>query len=90
MRGEEDEVDEDYIFKFMDNFICKPLENEIEDIIQFQSNLQEIHLPSQRKLSDLKLKMDNANVNNEAQLHQLKGEIMELKTHNQEFQKQLF
>uniref|UniRef100_A0A9I9DLB2 Uncharacterized protein n=1 Tax=Cucumis melo TaxID=3656 RepID=A0A9I9DLB2_CUCME len=45
----------------------------MEDIIQCQRNLQEIHLQSQRKLSDLELKMDNANVNNEAQLHQLKG-----------------
>uniref|UniRef100_A0A9I9EID2 Uncharacterized protein n=1 Tax=Cucumis melo TaxID=3656 RepID=A0A9I9EID2_CUCME len=57
------------------SFICKPLENGMEDIIQCQRNLQEIHLQSQRKLSDLELKMDNANVNNEAQLHQLKREM---------------
>ncbi|KAA0064201.1 hypothetical protein E6C27_scaffold548G001430 [Cucumis melo var. makuwa] len=34
IRGGEDEVDKDYIFKFMEIFICKPLENGIEDIIK--------------------------------------------------------
>uniref|UniRef100_A0A9I9E4L6 Uncharacterized protein n=1 Tax=Cucumis melo TaxID=3656 RepID=A0A9I9E4L6_CUCME len=73
----------------MENFICKPLKSGIEDIIQCQRNLQKMHLPSQRKLSDLELKMDNANIRNEVQLHQFKREMTELKTQNQEFQTQL-
>ena len=48
-----------------------------------------MHFQSQRKLNDLELKMDNANINDEAQLHQLKRKITRLKMQNQEFQKQL-
>uniref|UniRef100_A0A9I9EE30 Uncharacterized protein n=1 Tax=Cucumis melo TaxID=3656 RepID=A0A9I9EE30_CUCME len=48
-----------------------------------------MHFQSQRKLNDLELKMDNTNVNNEAQLHQLKRKITRLKMQNQDFQKQL-
>uniref|UniRef100_A0A9I9E6D0 Uncharacterized protein n=1 Tax=Cucumis melo TaxID=3656 RepID=A0A9I9E6D0_CUCME len=44
IRGGEDKVDEDCIFKFMDNFICKLLESGIEVIIQCQSNLQDMYL----------------------------------------------
>ena len=43
---------------------------------------------SQRQLGDLELRMDNANVNIEAQLNQLKGEMTKLKLQNQEFQTQ--
>ncbi|KAA0062630.1 hypothetical protein E6C27_scaffold79G001410 [Cucumis melo var. makuwa] len=41
---EEEEVDANYVFKFMDEFICKPLERGFEDIFQCQSNLQEMQL----------------------------------------------
>ena len=30
---EEEEVDDDYIFKFMGNFICKSMERGFEDIV---------------------------------------------------------
>ena len=73
IRGNEEEVNKDYIFIFMDEFICKPMKNQIEDIIQCQRNLQEMHLQSQRQLSDLELRIDNTNVNTEAQLNKLKG-----------------
>lgn len=43
------------------------MEKGYEDIIQCQSNLQEMHTQCQRQLSDLKLKMDNANANTKAQ-----------------------
>lgn len=39
MHGEE--VDEDYILKFMDEGICKPMEKAFEDMIQCQHVLQE-------------------------------------------------
>ena len=73
IRGNEEEVNKDYIFIFMDEFIRKPMKNQIEDIIQCQRNLQEMHLQSQRQLSDLELRIDNTNVNTEAQLNKLKG-----------------
>lgn len=38
-----------------------------------RKNLQEMHLQSQRQLNDLKLRIDNANENTEAQLNQHKG-----------------
>ena len=86
---EEEEVDEDYIINFMDHYIRKPMEKGIKDIIKCQSNLQEMHLRSQKHLSNLSLKVDNANVNTKAQLNKLKGKMAKLKTKNQEFQTQL-
>ena len=56
-------VDKDYIFYFINHHVCKPMENGFEDMIQWQSNLQEMQLWSQKQLSDLELKVDNANEN---------------------------
>ena len=56
IRRGQDKVDEDYIFKFMDNFICKPLKSGIEDIIQCQSNLQDMYLRSQKKIKRFRVK----------------------------------
>lgn len=45
---EAEEVDADYVFKFMDEFICKPLKRGFEDMFQCQSNLQEMQLWDQK------------------------------------------
>ena len=50
-----------------------------EDVIQCQSNLQEIQLRSKKQLCNLELKCDNVNANSQAQIDQLKGEVTKLK-----------
>ena len=64
----EEEVDANYFFKFMDDYICKPLERGFEDIVQCQSNLQEIQMQGQKQLSDLELKVDSASTNSQTQI----------------------
>ncbi|TYK11947.1 hypothetical protein E5676_scaffold177G001300 [Cucumis melo var. makuwa] len=39
---EEEEVSADYVFMFIDEYICKPLERGFKDIFQCKSNLQEM------------------------------------------------
>lgn len=43
-REDEEETDQGYILKFMDHYICKQMEKGFEDIVQWQSNLQEMQL----------------------------------------------
>lgn len=43
-----------------------------------------MQLHSQKQLSNLELKIDNASANNQTQVYQLKGEVFELKMQNQE------
>ncbi|KAA0049656.1 hypothetical protein E5676_scaffold368G00010 [Cucumis melo var. makuwa] len=76
---EEEEVDAYYVFKFIDKFICKPLERGFEDTFQCQSNLQEMQLRSQKQVSDLELKIDNASASNQAQMDQFQVEVKKLK-----------
>lgn len=33
VREDEEEVDDDYLFKFLDHYVCKPMKKEFEDII---------------------------------------------------------
>lgn len=44
MKEDEKVVYEDYIFKLIDHYICKPMDRGFEDVIQCQRNFQEIHL----------------------------------------------
>ena len=44
MREEEEGVNEDYIFKFLDHYVYKPMEKGFEGAIQCQSNLHETQL----------------------------------------------
>lgn len=44
VREDEEEVDENYNLKFIDDYVCKPMNNGFEDVIQCKSNLQEMHL----------------------------------------------
>ena len=75
VKKDEEEVDEDYIFKFIGHYICKPIERGFEDVIQCQSNLQKMHLQGQKQLSDLELKVDNTNAHHQSQLKSLKSRI---------------
>lgn len=68
-----DTVAKDYLFKFMDHHICKPMKKGFEDLIQCQSNTQEMQLQSENMIIDMELKMDNANAHSEAQMQQLEG-----------------
>ena len=36
MKGKEDEVGEDYVFKFIVQYVCNPMKKGFEDIIQYQ------------------------------------------------------
>lgn len=40
----DDEDGEDYVFKFINDYICKPMGNGFEVVFQWQSNLQEMQL----------------------------------------------
>ncbi|KAA0054903.1 hypothetical protein E5676_scaffold1163G00070 [Cucumis melo var. makuwa] len=61
----EEEYYEDYVFKFLDHYVCKLMERGFENVIQCQRTLQEMHLRSHKQLNDLELKVDNANAHHQ-------------------------
>ncbi|KGN45931.1 hypothetical protein Csa_004795 [Cucumis sativus] len=73
----------------MDEGICRPMGRGFEDRIKCQNVLQETQLRSQKQVSDLKFRMDNANTSTKAQLNQQDEKIMELITQNGELQGEL-
>lgn len=89
MREDEEEVDQEYTLKFNDDYVCKPMNNGCEYVIQGERNLYEMHLRSQKQLHDLELKCDNSNTHNQAQMDQPKAKMNGLKTHNQELKTKL-
>ncbi|KAA0032726.1 drebrin-like [Cucumis melo var. makuwa] len=70
-REDEKEVDEYFIFKFMDHYICMPVEKGFEDVIKCQSNHKEMPFWSEKQLCDLELKCNNANANSQAEIDEL-------------------
>ena len=77
---DKEDVNKDYIFKSIDQCICKLMNNIYEDIIPCKSKLQEMQLWSKKQVSDLELKMDSANASTKGQLSQQNEKIMELIT----------
>ena len=86
---DEESIDEDYTLKFIDDYVCKPMNNVFEGVISCPSNLREMHLWIQKKFHDLELKFDNTNAYNLVQIEGFEAEMNELKTQNGELNLQL-
>ena len=53
----EEDIDKDYIFKFMDESICKSMKRGFQDMIQCQNILQETQLRNKKQVGDMEMHM---------------------------------